>query len=298
MAFTDTGWFVIGASGGSTAPVSNIPGATNPPGQTVRSNDDTLSRGDVFRVGNISFRYEGTATAGETSGFTAFLGSHTARYYFTKEPLPPGGSAVTSTGNGDFIICFLAGTMIATPNGEVAIETLRAGDTVLTADGGTAPVRWLGRQSVSTVFADPLRVNPIVVRAGALSENVPNRDLYVSPQHALLVDGMLVPAEALVNGTSILRAAPPATTFTYFHVETADHSLVLANACAAETFLDHATRRGFDNWQEHPEAGAEAPIPALELPRARSARQLPLATRQRLEARGADLYGKSILTAA
>jgi hypothetical protein len=296
MTMTFTGWNIAGAVAGSTvtsALQTNAKGLINAP-------DDTLSRGDRFTVGpnqSPSFRFEGFATSGNTTGFTAFVGSHTGRYYFTQDPLPPVGSTVVRVG-GDVVICFLAGTMVATPSGEVAIEALRAGDTVLTADGAQVPVRWVGRQTISTVFADPLRVNPILVRAGALAENLPSRDLYVSPQHALLVDGILVSAEALVNGTSILRAPAPADSFVYFHVETADHSLILANATPAETFLDHATRRAFDNWQEHPDAGAEAPIQELDLPRARSWRQLPLATRQRLESRAMALFGEAASTAA
>ena len=101
------------------------------------------------------------------------------------------------------IICFMAGTMIRTPHGEVAVETLTRGDLVMTTDDAAKPVAWLGKQTVSMVFADPLRSLPVRVRAGALGENVPARDLLISPDHALLVDGVLIHAGALINGTSI-----------------------------------------------------------------------------------------------
>ena len=77
------------------------------------------------------------------------------------------------------------------PNGEQPVETLKTGDLVLTAEGQARPVRWMGRHTVSRLFADPQRVLPIRVTAGALGENVPVRDLLVSPDHALLVDGIL-----------------------------------------------------------------------------------------------------------
>ena len=101
--------------------------------------------------------------------------------------------------------CFCAGVRVATPAGEVAVETLRRGDLVTTPDGRAVPVSWVGVQTVSRRFADPLRVLPIRVRAGALGENVPSRDLLLSPDHGLFVDGILIQAGALVNGASITR---------------------------------------------------------------------------------------------
>ena len=101
--------------------------------------------------------------------------------------------------------CFFAGTMIRTPNGEFAVETLKRGDLVVTGDGRVVPVSWLGRQTVSTIFTDKLRVLPIRIKAGALGENVPTRDLLVSPDHAILVEGALIQAGALINGSSIVR---------------------------------------------------------------------------------------------
>jgi hypothetical protein len=148
-------------------------------------------------------------------------------------------------------VCFMPGTMIRTPDGEVAVETLNRGDLVLTADNRAEPVVWIGRQTVSRLFSDPARVWPIRIRAGALGENVPARDLLISPDHAILVDGMLVQAGALVNGLSITREGTIPATFTYYHVETGDHSLILAENVPAETFVDNADRLAFDNWDEH-----------------------------------------------
>jgi Ca2+-binding RTX toxin-like protein len=189
-------------------------------------------------------------------------------------------------------ICFLPGTLIATPAGEVPVESLRPGDAVLTAGGGTAPVRWLGRQTISTRFADPLRVNPIRIRAGALAEGVPSRDLLLSPCHAVLLGDILVQAGALVNGTSILRDPPPAVTFTYWHVELDGHALVMANATPAESFIDNADRLAFDNWAEHEALFPEGrPIEEMPLPRAKSWRQVPPHLRALLARRAATLAG-------
>ncbi len=182
-------------------------------------------------------------------------------------------------------ICFMAGTAVATPDGEVAVEHLKAGDFVLTADGSAQKLRWLGRQTISRLFADPQRVNPIRIQQGALGGGLPRRDLLCSPDHAILLDGILVQAGALVNGNTILQETNVPEMFVYYHVELSSHALILAEGIPAETFIDNVQRLAFDNWQEH-EALGDAPKPLVEmnLPRAKSARQVPQALATRLAA--------------
>ena len=170
---------------------------------------------------------------------------------FSATPDGSGGTDITVT-------CFGAGTRIAIPSGEAAVEDLRIGDPVRLADGGTAPVRWIGRQTVSRRFADPLRVLPIRIRAGALAAGVPARDLLLSPGHALLIDGMLVQAGALVNGTSVVRVADMPETFCYYHVELDAHALLLAEGAVAESYLDGVASIAFDTARP-PVTGDAAP---------------------------------------
>jgi hypothetical protein len=165
--------------------------------------------------------------------------------------LSPETLTVTGTVMADETICFMAGTRIRTPDGEVAVEMLRRGDLVLTAEGSEKPVAWLGRQTISSRFADPVRSWPIRVKASAFGENVPARDLLVSPDHALLVEDVLIHAGALVNGTSIVRETRVPEVFVYYHVELDDHALILAENTPAETFIDNVERLAFDNWAEH-----------------------------------------------
>jgi hypothetical protein len=194
-----------------------------------------------------------------------------AGFSFTLSSDGIGGLDITA------IPCFLAGTRIATPQGEVAVETLNIGDAVLTADGRSVPVRWVGVRVVATRFADTYRAMPIRIRAGALGEGLPRRDLLVSPDHAMFLDGILVQAGALVNGSSITREANMPARFTYYHLEAENHELILAEGTATESFIDNADRMGFDNWAEHEALYGGAPaIPELLHPRAKSARQVPL----------------------
>ena len=80
---------------------------------------------------------------------------------------------------------------------------------------------------------------------------MPSRDLLLSPDHAVLVDGALIQAGALINGTSIVRETNTPPVFTYYHIEVDDHSLILADHTPAETFIDNIDRMNFDNWAEH-----------------------------------------------
>lgn len=153
-------------------------------------------------------------------------------------------------------------------------------------DAGATPVCWLGRQTVSRLFCDETRVLPIRIKAGALGDRVPARDLLVSPDHALLVDGALIQAGALVNGNSILREREVPPIFTYYHVEVEDHSLILAENTPAETFVDNVDRLRFDNWHEYQTLYPSGKtVEELPYPRAKSRRQVPVNIRVKLAER-------------
>ena len=149
----------------------------------------------------------------------------------------------------DRVVCFAAGTRIMTAHGEVPVEQLRAGDLVLTAEGGAAlkPVRWVGHSRID-VARHPRReaVAPILIGAGALADGVPARDLRVSPEHAMLLDGALVPARLLVNGTTIVQETWRGT-ITYWHVELEAHGLLVAEGALSESYFDDGNRAFFDN---------------------------------------------------
>ncbi|HYP64027.1 MAG TPA: Hint domain-containing protein [Acidocella sp.] len=187
------------------------------------------------------------------------------------------------TSSGSSIPAFMAGTRLATEDGEIAVEDAVPGTRLRLADGRIAEVCWLGWREIWTRFADPLRAFPIRILAGALADGMPARDLRVSPGHAIFLDGLLVQASALVNGVSIVRETDMPESFRYYHVELATHELLLAESCPAESFADNIDRMNFHNWDQR-ETPTE-PVVEMELPCAKLARQLPAALCNVLAAR-------------
>jgi hypothetical protein len=173
-----------------------------------------------------------------------------------------GGTLVTAS-------CFRRGTRIATPRGDVPVEQLRIGDPVVIAGGGVGPVKWIGRRCYPAAqVAAHRELRPVRIAAGALAPGVPARPLEVSPEHALLVEGALIPAGALVNGLTITRVEPAGDVM-YLHLEMARHALVLAEGAAAETFVPLAGRALFDNAAEYTALyGAGPEQRSADLPRA------------------------------
>ena len=134
------------------------------------------------------------------------------------------------------IQCFLKGTRILTNKGEITVENLKINDQVQTADGKLEPIKWIGRQTIKPhQVKNPLRGYPILIKAGALGNNLPHRDLYVSPDHSMFVEGLLINAGALVNDISILKTEPTES-FTYYHIELENHCLLIAEGAAAESY--------------------------------------------------------------
>jgi hypothetical protein len=143
------------------------------------------------------------------------------------------------------LACFVAGTRIRTSRGEVAVEALRKNDIVLHAGGGTAPIIWIGYRHIDCL-QHPRKhdVLPIRVRAGAFGHDQPYRDLMLSPDHAVLANGVLIPIRYLINGRTVAQVS--VTDVTYYHVELPAHDVILAEGLPCETYLDTGNRAAFD----------------------------------------------------
>jgi hypothetical protein len=136
--------------------------------------------------------------------------------------------------------CFLKGTRIRTAKGECEIEDLAIGDMLPTVSGSWRPVQWIGRYSLKK--SDPSKAwvkdaLPVRIARSALAPNVPHADLYVTAAHSLLIDGVLVPAEMLINGTTITRYEPESDELEFFHIKLESHDVVYAEGVPAETLL-------------------------------------------------------------
>jgi hypothetical protein len=148
--------------------------------------------------------------------------------------------------------CFLTGTRIRTPRGEVPIEELTIGALVDTLNG-PMPVKWIGRQTFRKATPSwHASVAPIRVARFALDDQYPTCDLYLSPQHCFLIDGVLIAVQHLVNGRSIAPAKmDDREVIEYFHVELETHEVIFAEGAPAETFYLTNGREHFANFVEY-----------------------------------------------
>lgn len=174
-------------------------------------------------------------------------------------------------------ICFASGSLIATVTGERRVEDLVPGDRVITRDNGIQEIAWIGQKTLSQLGQDlEERFQPILIKAGALGNNLPARDLLVSPNHRLLIANdltsllfedreTLVAAKFLVGraGVEQLRVQ----TISYFHLLFERHEVILGNGAWSESFQpgDYAMETLTDDQRSEilalfPELEARAPV--------------------------------------
>ena len=201
---------------------------------------------DVDGFVAVSDSYTGSAlvlTDTASNSVTLGIQGNFTTGQFAFVPDGSGGTDVTTT----VTPCYCRGTLILTERGEVAVEELAIADRVVTLSGEAKPIKWIGHRAYDARFIAGKRdVLPIRVAAGALADGVPGRDLWVSPEHALYVDGVLAPARLLVNGATIAQASTVAQ-LEYFHIELDVHDIIFAEGTPAETFADCDNRGMFHN---------------------------------------------------
>ncbi|EBA02038.1 hypothetical protein RB2150_10609 [Rhodobacterales bacterium HTCC2150] len=250
---------------------------------TLQANDGSLSDSGTFSehtapaAGNlvIDDASAGTATFTITYAQWTAAGSPASVYFTVKST----GGIASGAGYTLNITCFAAGTAIGTPTGETLVEGLQIGDLITTMDGRDVPVKWVGRQTVNTAMAEvPQNMELVRIASGALDENLPVRDLIVTGDHAMYMDGVMINASALVGlpGIDYVPLSETGASYTVYHIELDAHEVILAEGSPTESFVDFVTRAGFDNYDEYLGLyGADRIITEMPYPRVASNRLLP-----------------------
>jgi hypothetical protein len=185
-----------------------------------------------------------TSNAGAVTETITFAGQQSNSSSFSAA-LPD--QVLTITGTVTAAPCFAAGTRIMTEQGEVPVEELHIGDRLKTVVGPKfQPVTWIGMRVVSCQHhPEPAKVWPVRISAGAFGRGLPRRDLWLSPDHAVYLDGSLIPVKHLINGSTIVQVQ--VASVSYYHVQLPRHDVLLAEGLAAESYLDTGDRSNFSN---------------------------------------------------
>ncbi len=219
-------------------------------------NNFTLT--DWVQMGKMEFGNGEIATSAVLNGSTLSVtvaGAYNGIYDFNHVTVAPNAPTNFNVGTdvhtGDSfvilgVLCFAQGTRIRTASSFVPVEELREGMALPTVIGAwPAPITWIGRREVNCLtHPRPESVWPVRIAAGAFGPGRPGRDLLLSPDHAIYVNGALVPAKCLINGGSITQIQQDSVT--YFHVELPHHDVILAEDLPVESYLDTGEREKFD----------------------------------------------------
>ena len=209
--------------------------------------------GEILVQGNTTY---GNSGAGIESFLTnnAVINGNTSYANLTNPLAASDGQIFINSSTNDVVTnnttvsppCFLAGTRIATPRGEVPVEQLVAGDTLSTNSGAAQPIVWIGTGRVLATRGRRNAATPVIVRKGAIADNVPYRDLRMTKGHSLFIDGALIPVEYLINHRTILFD-DHAQEVSIYHIELAGHDVLIADGAPAESYRDDGNRWLFQN---------------------------------------------------
>ncbi|GBQ15017.1 Hint domain-containing protein [Swaminathania salitolerans] len=170
------------------------------------------------------------------------------------------GYKLTDGSDGTLVYqtCFLAGTLIETSAGPVTVETIRPGTLVRVygCEDEYRAVIWTGFNHINVNRDLPVAEAgyPVRICRDAIGPSTPDRDLLVTAEHCLYIDGVFIPARMLVNGQSI-QYDTSIDSYSYYHLETERHSIISANNTLTESYLDTGNRSAFALDPQHPTTG-------------------------------------------
>jgi hypothetical protein len=218
-------------------------------------NNDTLALSGVAGAvnaalsGNILQLTNGGGSLVETITLNTVSTNYSGASFHVSENGGNNKAIVTVTGAQ--AACFAAGTRIMTPAGQIPVEDLARNDVVNAHFAGAARIIWTGHRHVDCRRqSEPEKVWPVKVSADAFASGMPAQDLFLSPDHAIYFDGVLIPIRLLVNGKTIARSR--VDEITYYHIQLSEHDVVLAEGMPAETYLEDDDRLAFDNPGDRP----------------------------------------------
>jgi hypothetical protein len=148
--------------------------------------------------------------------------------------------------------CLLKGTKISTPSGDRLVQELQIGDEVQTL-AGPKVIKWIGYNKFTKEEGRAWQdsVMPIRVARFAIDDRTPSCDLYLSPQHCIFINEVLIPVIYLVNETSITEGAPANTpALEYYHIELDTHEVIYAEGALVESY-DGWNREAFSNFVQY-----------------------------------------------
>jgi hypothetical protein len=241
-------------------------------GPTASQTITNVAWGDEFIIDGANFKGDTVTYTKATTTLTVKNGGGTTVFTMTGVNAAAGTPTFTIV-DTDIIqaVCYARGTMLRTPDGELPVEKLRAGKQVITLVDGqeiAKTVVWPGHRRINVAgHPRPETVAPIRIIRDAFADGMPHRDLIVSPDHAIFVDGKLICARQLVNGTTI-RQELDWTAIDYYHVELESHAILLAEGLPAESYIDTGNSGFFANSGAplvlHPDLTDESDYPTRE----------------------------------
>jgi Hint domain len=241
----------------NSAPVTDELGVENAASSVADLLEGSFVAGSDSEIALNGFSNFSNLSAGSiASGMSVTLDTGTVGTFSQTITLDPTGynsggfietlDPETLTLTGTVVACFAAGTLIETTDGPVPVEDLSEGQELRTVLGGPGRIVWVGKRTVVCARQPNAEtVWPIRITRGAFGKGRPSRDLYLSPDHAVYVDGILIPAKLLIDGRTIRQVRLKSVT--YYHVELQDHDVIFANELPAESYLDTGDRMKFAN---------------------------------------------------
>lgn len=203
----------------------------------------------VNSYGNIKLVDDGSgAITVESQSGETLTTLHTAKKsdgsYYTASDF-----SSSADGQNAVLVCFLSGSLINTPYGTKAVEGLNIDDEIIAYVDGTETIRrvtWAGQAhcNVRPHLSDDEAGYPVRILKDAIADGVPFKDMLITAEHCLFFDGKFIPARMLVNGCSIFFEKS-ITSYDYYHIETEDHSVIMADGVLTESYLDTGNRRTF-----------------------------------------------------